>query len=224
MTPHQRDDGARVHAPAQQRPHRHVGDQTPRHRAIEQRGQLLDGRLERRGLLRFVLELPVAVNDFGAIAQAQIMRGRNLLQTLEGGTLRRDVSVREDMMNRRRIGLRLQNRIGKHRFGLGCEEERVRSGEVIQRLLAQPVAREKERPIGCVPDGKGKHPDQPIQAGRSQVFVQMEDRFGIGSGAEPVALFLEPGAQLQSWNSPLRRCAAGRLQRPSAGARDRTGR
>src|SRR5437762_4132367 len=79
---------------------------------------------------------------------------------------------------------------------LRCEEQRAVALVVVERLDAQPIAREQDLPPPRVPDGEGEHAAQPIDAARAEVFVEMNDRLGVAGGLEDVAAPLQVAPQL----------------------------
>src|SRR5688572_23530266 len=79
---------------------------------------------------------------------------------------------------------------------LGGKHELIPAVRVIQRLDAEAVASEEELLPPLVPDGERKHPAQPIDTACAEVFVEVDDRFGVTAGLKRVAAALEIAAQL----------------------------
>ena len=82
----------------------------------------------------------------------------------------------------------------KRRVPLLCALPGV-GGRVVQRLDAERVARQQQGLFGCIPQGKGVHAAQVLQHGRAFGLVQVQQDFGVGFGAEDVALRFELAAQ-----------------------------
>jgi hypothetical protein len=67
---------------------------------------------------------------------------------------------------------------------------------VVERLLAEAVAREVQFAAPRVPDRVVEHPVEPLDAPRPLLLVEVDDRLGVGVRAVDVALGLELGAQV----------------------------
>ena len=69
-----------------------------------------------------------------------------------------------------------------HRLQLGRKEERRSAPTVIERFLAEPIAHQVEHAVAAIPDGKGEHPDKPVE-GRNHAppLRGGEDHFSIRS-------------------------------------------
>ena len=67
----------------------------------------------------------------------------------------------------------------------------------MQRLLAQPVARENELAFRLVVNRKTEHAAQFLHAFRAHLFVEMNDDFGIGLGVEAMTALFQFGAELR---------------------------
>ena len=66
---------------------------------------------------------------------------------------------------------------------------------VVQRLDAHAVARQKQRLLAAVPQGKGKHAAQAVQAAFPPSLPSMDDDFGVAARTEVVAQRLQFGHQ-----------------------------
>src|SRR5208282_1713026 len=69
----------------------------------------------------------------------------------------------------------------------GEDEIAVLEQAVVERLLAEAVAGEKEGLGLGVPKGEGEHAVEPVEAGGSPFLPRVHDRLGVASGAEAVA-------------------------------------
>ena len=76
------------------------------------------------------------------------------------------------------------------RFELGTKQKGLALPAVIQRFLAQPVTAQGQRGVATVPQGKGKHADQPLDGTpHPPCFQRRQQRLGIR-----VATPIQPGA------------------------------
>src|SRR6266508_2649874 len=66
---------------------------------------------------------------------------------------------------------------------------------VVERLDPEAVAREQKLTAAYVPDGEAEHAAKPLDAARAEVFVEMDDGFGVAVRAEDVTVALEVAAQ-----------------------------
>src|SRR3546814_8118459 len=57
----------------------------------------------------------------------------------------------------------------------------------VERLDAQPVARERHAPTATIPDGEREHAVETLDAGRTPGVERLEHDLGIAAGEEPVA-------------------------------------
>jgi hypothetical protein len=57
----------------------------------------------------------------------------------------------------------------------------------MRRLFADAVARQRQRTVAAVPDGKAEHPAQPLDAALALFFVEVNDGLGVAPRREPVA-------------------------------------
>ena len=66
---------------------------------------------------------------------------------------------------------------------------------VVERLDADPIAREEEAPGAGVPDREREHAAEALDARVSPLLVAVHDDFRVGVRPEPVPAALELGAQ-----------------------------
>src|SRR5262245_4913186 len=67
---------------------------------------------------------------------------------------------------------------------------------VVERLDPQAIAGKQNPPPAGIPDREGEHPPQAIDAARSDVLVEMNDRFRVAGSLERVAAALEIASKL----------------------------
>src|SRR5262249_17976802 len=83
------------------------------------------------------------------------------------------------------------------RLDLRSEVERaVFLHDVIQRLDAEPVARERQPAPAAVPDSIGEHPAQLLDSAQPEFLVDMDDPLGVGRTAITMAALFQHRAQL----------------------------
>jgi hypothetical protein len=81
-------------------------------------------------------------------------------------------------------------------FDLGGEEHLPIFEDVIQRFLAQWIARQEQALLPFVPDGEGEHAAQLFDAIAAQLFVQVHDHFGVSLGLKLVTVLEQLFTQL----------------------------
>src|SRR2546426_254582 len=82
------------------------------------------------------------------------------------------------------------------RFDLRREDQDAVPVPVVERLLAEPVARQEESLPSRVPDREREHPPQPIHAPGALVFEEVHDGLGVASRPEPMTPRFQPGTEL----------------------------
>ncbi|MEA3061126.1 MAG: hypothetical protein QOJ94_907 [Sphingomonadales bacterium] len=166
---HEGDDGRAVDAARQEGAERNVGD----HARTDGVAQPLDQLLFERGGLggRRIGEVHVPPADRRrhrpSAPDQQIVAGGKLGHARDDRRVVRDVAEGEEVLDRARIGLAAEARMGKQRLQLRAEDQRTvgERGEV-ERLHAQAIAGEEKRVLGRVVEGEGEHAVETRQAGR----------------------------------------------------------
>ena len=78
--------------------------------------------------------------------------------------------------------------VGEQRLQLGAEKKRaVRERRVVERLDAEPVAREEERLPVAVPEREREHAAEALDAALAPRLPRMHDHLGVALRAEGVA-------------------------------------
>ncbi len=85
--------------------------------------------------------------------------------------------------------------MGKHCLDFRSEQQPLRRQFVVQRLDAQPVARDEERFRVAIPDGKGEHAAQMLHTVGAVLLEEVNDGLGIAVRAVVVAALDELFAQ-----------------------------
>ena len=83
------------------------------------------------------------------------------------------------------------------RLELGSEDEPAfRQQRIVQRLDAEPVARQEQRFAVAVPQRESEHSAEPLDAILAPLLPRMDDDLGVALGPEDVAEARELGDQL----------------------------
>ena len=104
------------------------------------------------------------------------------------GVRRRNVEQRE--IGVERLGAPFTRNVGilEQGLDLGPEDDPARHRGVVERLDAEPVAREQEPPRVRVPDREGEHAAEAVDAVLAPLLVAVRDHLGVGVGPEAVAV------------------------------------
>jgi hypothetical protein len=175
------------HAPADRLPQTdpHLGD----HLGLAHLGDLVaDGWRGHRVPPRAALDLPLR-------RHRQQLSGAELRDAGEHRARRRREAEGQVIGERLLVELPGRSGVLEDRLDLGAEEHAVWQDAVVQRLDAEPVADEQQRPPARVPDREGEHPLEALHAGRALLLVEVDDRLGVGSRAKAMSALLQLGAQ-----------------------------
>ena len=195
---HQRHDRARIHAAAEERAHRHIGHHAPPHRVVEQRphapGEFLFAQRLARRQLRLVADIPVLRDADAAVLREQVVAGQQLRDVAIHRVRRDRVAEGQEVRHPALADLPRHRRVGHDRLDLGGKDEPRAVVIVIERLLADPVARDKQARARRVPDRDGKHAVEPLQAVRAPFLIGVQNDLGVAARAEdmPFRLQLRP--------------------------------
>ena len=63
------------------------------------------------------------------------------------------------------------------------------AGGIVERLFAEAVAGQKQFLVPVVPDGQGEHPVEVFGRTLFDLFVQVDNYFGVAVGGEAMPLF-----------------------------------
>jgi hypothetical protein len=170
---HHRHDGTRIDAAGQERTERHLGDHAQPHALAEPLEQF---RLCVFGVMmrRREAHVPVLLRRRQRPASRrtnQRVRGRQLERGTEDGARLGHVAEREVVLDSVRIDAPLQRAVRQQRLELGAEQQvPVRQQRVVQRLHAEPVAREEQRLPVLVPQREREHAAEAVHAGFAPGF------------------------------------------------------
>ena len=119
------------------------------------------------------------------------MRGRQLPDLAHHRSRRRDEAEHQIRGQRLRIDLPGRQFCIEERRQFGAEIESAISDDVVQRLFAQAIAREKESFLPRIPKRERKHPAQKPKHLDPVLFVKVDERFGVAVGPEAMAAFFQ---------------------------------
>jgi hypothetical protein len=107
------------------------------------------------------------------------------------------------MPERQEVGEPLQIHIARHRrisqngFDFRGEDQAFPIAVIVQRLLSQAIARQQQRLLPAIPDGKRKHPVEMAQAVQSPLLVSVQDDFRVAACGEEVPFGLQLRPQIE---------------------------
>jgi hypothetical protein len=143
-----------------------------------------------------VVELPVPLDPAAPALLHQVMGRRQRPNPGEEGVRRLHETQGQILVERERRKLRQARIVGQQGLDLGSECEPRAVLGVEERLLPKVVAREQQPAAPPVPDGEGEHPPELGDHPLAVLLVEMDQRLGVGPGAELVALGHQRAAQL----------------------------
>ncbi len=107
------------------------------------------------------------------------------------------VSQREILFYRERVDFPLHVWMMQHGFHLGTEHQlSVGQQRVMERLHAEPIAREEKRLARAVPQDKREHATETLNTIRAPRLPTVNDHFGVGARAKGVPQRLQLGNEL----------------------------
>src|ERR1035441_10871341 len=86
--------------------------------------------------------------------------------------------------------------IGEHGLDLRAEKKHAPVPSVVEGLDAETISRSEKHTLATIPDCKGKHAAQMLDAIAAIFLIEVDDGFGIAVGAIAVSAGLKRGAQL----------------------------
>ena len=194
---HQAHDDARVDAPREKSPERHVRHQPAADRCVEPFPEAPGRLVNRRGPVARVRppEAP-GLHPPVILPPEHPGPGRDFGHVAHDGPRGRDELVGEEVVDRLEIPLHRNGGVGDDRLELRAEHHTLEAIIDIQRLDAQPVPGEEQLARPGVPDGKGEHSVESFHARRAPLLEGVHDGLGVAAGAEPVAPGLQLAAQI----------------------------
>src|SRR5262249_16908026 len=108
-----------------------------------------------------------------------MMRRRQFPDVLEDRPRRRDVTVGQIIVERSGVDVACDVGMAKQRVKLGGENKLSVAQCVKERLLANAITREEQRPRRVVPERESEHSTEGFDAVRPTVFPRVHDDFGV---------------------------------------------
>ena len=195
------DDGAAVEAAAEQHADGHVGAQVHLHGVAERGVERLDGGVE-VGEVGLGGERVAPV--FARLGGAEV--GEREREEAAGGEFMNVPEMRARGGEREPgdvigkgvgVALAADPREREETFQLGGKGEARAVAGVVERLLAEVVAREEQAVLPRVEEGEGEHAAQFSKHGVAVLFVQMHEDFGVALRAKNMACGEEVAAEFE---------------------------
>ena len=191
---HHRHHRAGIDAAGQEGAQRHFGDHAQAHgllQAVHQLGLRVGGAhrvVEREA---HVPELARLAHGL-AVPNQQAVTGRQLARAAEHGARLGHVAERKVLFDRQRVDLAAEAPMGQQRLELRPEQQRaVIQRRVVHGLHAQAVARHEQALAVAVPQRKGEHAAQALDAVLAPGFPCVHDALGVALGVEHMAQGLQ---------------------------------
>ena len=124
--------------------------------------------------------IPVLLNGRLAVFEDQRVTGQQFLNAAKHGLAARDGSRAEQLGNRADVRFGVDQAAGENRLDLGSEDDPIAAPRPVERLHAEPIAREEEPAFRRIPDREGEHAAEAGDAVVAPLLVRVHDRFGIG--------------------------------------------
>src|SRR5215470_6000041 len=133
-----------------------------------------------RSIVRSQWQVPVLIDaEFAALVECKRMPWHELAYAGVKGFLPGEVTKGEKLRQHVRLKFGLDAGISENHLDFRPEQEVVRCKAVIEGLDAQAVASNEQAPAFGVPDGKGKHATQMLNAVFPVFLVEVDYGFGV---------------------------------------------
>ena len=182
-----------VESSREKHPQGHVRHQSLFDRFTEELSNRAD-TLILREVLRLELEVPVRLNVELPVTHDQSMPRRQLVDAAEHRGGCRHELVSNVMVERLQVDLAWHELRGEHALDLRAEDEAGAVPAVVERLDAQSVAGQHQRPLRGVPDRKTELSVEPVDALLAMLLPLVDDDLGVAAGSELVTASGERGA------------------------------
>ena len=126
------------------------------------------------------------------------MRRRELMHTAIDRVWIGYIAEGKELLDRLRIEPAIELRAAQQRFQFRSEEQpAVREKTVIERLFAEPVARQEQRLTPLVRQGEGEHPIEAIEARLAPLLPSVNDDLRVAASAKDMSQRRQFGHQLR---------------------------
>src|SRR5947207_10402602 len=108
------------------------------------------------------------------------MRRRQLSHVLEHAARRRDQPQSQVFVERGQIRLSKPRINSEERLDLRTKQQVAVSLDIVKRFLSEAITSREESLVSPIPYREGKHSAQMLHTVHTVLFVQVQDRFGVG--------------------------------------------
>ncbi len=144
-----------------------------------------------RRIVRRRGQLPVAAQPQAALVEHGHVRGGKLAHAAQDAGRGGNVLAGEVLHQRLGIELARRASVRDQRLELGAEDHPRAPGEVVERLLAQAIAREDELAHAGVPERQREHPLHALGELLAPLEVRAQHHLGVAAGGEGMTLSRE---------------------------------
>ena len=139
--------------------------------------------------------VPVALDANPSIITDSELARSQLVDALVERSRARGDEIREVLGNRVRFYCGLDQGVCQERFDFRGKQKAPVGLRPVERLLTNPVASEEESFPSRVPDGKGEHSVEVIDAPFTVKLIKSDDDFGVTIGPKGYASFLQRASE-----------------------------
>ena len=197
---HHGDDGAGIHPAGQEGTKGYFGHEPLAGGVVQKMEKCLHGVPARSGVQGARARFPVwgfAQGTGRPRFPDEAMAGADLPDGADCGARREGIAEGEVGLEGGWIEITRDVGVAQDGFEFAAEQESTDRFGVEERFLANPVAGEEGPTAARIPDAEGEHAGKAVDAIVPVFLVEMEDHFGVGVGAEPMAGGLEAGTQVE---------------------------
>ena len=188
---HERHDGARVDAAAEERADRHVADHPGPHGPPQLLKQPLLQRLRGPRVVVGEGHLPERLVGPDALAvDDQVVAGVVFLDALEHRPGRHHLAEGEEVVEGFLVELCTHPGQRQQRLDLGGEREEALLNGIVQRLDPDAVPGQQQRLPFRIPERQGEHAVHPVQEAGPLPLVEVEQDLRVSSREEPLPMQL----------------------------------
>ena len=136
-----------------------------------------------------VPDVPITLlPNLPSLVDADPRGGRHLFDPVEQCLRAGRCQKREIMEQRGLVDLAMLVRVLQERLDFRAENDSSMMHAVIQRLDTDAIASQPEPPVSAVPQGKGEHPAEPLQAIDAPLLERAEHHLRVGVARLPATV------------------------------------